>query len=107
MCAARELAREEIRRAVPAIKRIDTPLFAREDGEAWRHTALADTFERMLKVVVGPERVKHYSMHSWRIYLACASAPGLPVYTLFTQFGTHVCAHLAPNHCSHMCEHLA
>ena len=72
VCAARELAREEMRRAVPAIKRIDTPLFAREDGQAWCHSALADTFERMLKMVVGAERVKHYSMHSWRIYLACA-----------------------------------
>ena len=72
ICAARELAREEVRRAVPASGRARAPLFVCETGGPWRHGQLNTVFHHLLVRVVGPERAQFYSMHSWRIYLACA-----------------------------------
>ena len=46
--AARELAREELRRQVPAAKRADVPLFVREGDAPWRHGQLSDAFSEML-----------------------------------------------------------
>ena len=72
ICAARELAREEIRRGVPAAERGLRPLFVCETGGPWRHGQLNTVFHHLLVRVVGAERAAFYSMHSWRIYLACA-----------------------------------
>ena len=70
--AARELAREEMRRAVDPTMRESQPLFITEEGTAWRHHELAATFRALIVAVRGEERAKHVSMHSWRVYLACA-----------------------------------
>ena len=70
--AARELAREEIRRAVDPAKRESAPLFITHDGSAWRHGDLAYIFQALIVAVRGLERAKSVSMHSWRVYLACA-----------------------------------
>ena len=70
--AARELAREEIRRRVPLPERESAPLFVKADGSAWRHAELAQTFNDIVVAVRGPARAAQVSMHSWRVYLACA-----------------------------------
>ena len=70
--AARELAREEIRRRVPLSERESAPLFVKADGGAWRHAELAKTFDDIMVAVRGPARAAQVSMHSWRVYLACA-----------------------------------
>jgi len=72
ICAARDLMHEELRRRVPEARRRHVPLFAMPDGKPWRHGILDRIFHAMMVVVVGPERAGRYSMHSWRIYLACA-----------------------------------
>ena len=72
ICAARELAREEVRRAVPAADRRRKPLFVNATGGPWRHSELNTVFHHLLARVVGPDRARFFSMHSWRIYLACA-----------------------------------
>ena len=71
--AARELAREEIRRGVPADKRRSTPLFEGANG-AWRHSlhsALAYIFRAFMVVVAGADAAANDSVHSFRVYLAC------------------------------------
>ena len=70
--AARELAREELRRKVPLADRETAPLFVKADGTAWRHTELAKVFDEIVTEVCGAARAKQLSMHSWRVYLACA-----------------------------------
>ena len=70
--AARELAREEMRRCVPLSERESTPLFVTSDGAAWRHQELATVFHQIVTAVCGDARAKQVSMHSWRVYLACA-----------------------------------
>ena len=70
--AARELAREEMRRAINPTKRHEAPLFVNEKGLPWRHEALASIFHKIMVVIRGEERAKQVSMHSWRVYLACA-----------------------------------
>ena len=66
-------AREELRRQIPAAKRADVPLFVREGDAPWRHGQLSDTFSEMMGVVCGSaEAAKPYSIHSFRVYLACA-----------------------------------
>ena len=70
--AARELAREEMRRAVDPLKRHEAPLFVNEKGLPWRHDALASIFYKIMVAIRGEARAKQVSMHSWRVYLACA-----------------------------------
>jgi len=70
--AARELAREEIRRAINPAKRHEAPLFVNEIGLSWRHEPLASIFHKIMVAIRGEERAKQVSMHSWRVYLACA-----------------------------------
>ena len=70
--AARELAREEVRRCVPLADRESTPLFVKADGSSWRHQELASIFHFIVAATCGEARAKQVSMHSWRVYLACA-----------------------------------
>ena len=72
ICAARELAREELRRGIAEDKRREAPLFVSAAGGPWRHEALNTVFHHLIVRVVGTARAAHYSMHSWRVYLACA-----------------------------------
>ena len=77
ICAARELAREELRRDVPADKRRSSPLFSPSRattaiGKPWVSGQLATIFALMVQTVVGIEAAKVYTVHSFRIYLACA-----------------------------------
>ena len=70
--AARELAREEMRRAIDPRQRESAPLFVTNEGVAWRHHELAATFHAIIVAIRGEARAATVSMHSWRIYLACA-----------------------------------
>ena len=66
------MALEELRRCVPASRRRAVPLFARPDGSPWRHATLVHIFNSMMTILVGAEAATNYSIHSFRIYLACA-----------------------------------
>ena len=58
---------------MPSDARDTTPLFVTEAGAAWRHGALADAFSAMMTVICGSaELAACYSVHSFRVYLACA-----------------------------------
>ena len=72
ICAAREMAAEELRRCVPPDSRRTAPLFVRADGSPWRHKQLSSIFHSMLVVLIGEDAAKNFSIHSFRIYLACA-----------------------------------
>eukprot|EP00966_Prymnesium_polylepis_P181904 4213928-Prymnesium_polylepis.1 len=73
ICAAKYLAWMEIARAVPAAQRAEVPLFVNFAFGPWRAVPLTDIFkETLLAAEVPPEHLRRYSMHSWRIYLACA-----------------------------------
>ena len=81
--AARELAREELRRAVKPAERESAPLFIDGTGGAWRHERLTATFHALVVAVRGEHRAAQVSMHSWRVYLACAlMAQGAPPATI-------------------------
>ncbi len=63
----------ELVRKVPLEKREKVPLFVNFIGLVWRHVPLTDLFKAMLLASGVPESdLFKYSMHSWRIYLACA-----------------------------------
>jgi hypothetical protein len=62
-----------MRRSIAPNRRWCTHLFEGPDNQGpWKHTQLNNTFHWMMVAVVGHGRAKNYSMHSWRIYLACA-----------------------------------
>ena len=61
-----------MRRVVDPVKRHEAPLFVNEKGLPWRHEALALIFYKIMVAIRGEARAKQVSMHSWRVYLACA-----------------------------------
>lgn len=70
--AARELAAYEILRNLPAKLRRTAPLFVNFGNGPWRHHQLDALFKDVLATFVPEDEIKRYSMHSFRIYLACA-----------------------------------
>ena len=70
--AARELAKYELARALPAHARRHSPLFVNFEGGPWRHNQLDALFHDVMQTQMSKEEVKKYSMHSFRVYLACA-----------------------------------
>ena len=70
--AARELAKYELARALPARARRHSPLFVNFEGGPWRHHQLDALFHDVMQIQMSKEDVKKYSMHSFRVYLACA-----------------------------------
>jgi len=69
---AREMAKYELMRRVPAAERRDTPLLLNHEGKPWRRGALSLFFKLLLALAVPASEVAKYSVHSFRIYLACA-----------------------------------
>ena len=64
-----------------AATREATPLFGPEKGREWHHSMLDNVFEMLLEhgAKLSKEERHKYSMHSFRIYLACALfAAGCP-----------------------------
>ena len=73
ICAAKYIAWMEIARAVPSSQRAEVPLFINFSYGPWRAVPLTNMFKEVLLAAgVPPEHLQRYSMHSWRIYLACA-----------------------------------
>ena len=67
------LAHLELLRKVSPDKRADTPLFVDFTGAAYGAHAVSDMFSKILLLVLpDPSHARRYSMHSFRIYLACA-----------------------------------
>jgi hypothetical protein len=70
---AREFAAYERLRMVPAAERRTTPLLLGPDGSTpWRKRQLDTFFHALLRVIMPEAQAKAYSVHSFRIYLACA-----------------------------------
>ena len=68
-----ELAEYEVRRAIDGAEvRQLAPLLLARDGQSWRKPALDAFFALLIAAIVGPDAAKRYSVHSYRIYLACA-----------------------------------
>ena len=68
----RELALYEIMRGVPGEQRRTTPLLLDPLGRVWRKPVLTAFFKALLLSIMSPEAARSYSVHSFRIYLACA-----------------------------------
>ena len=71
----REMARYEEMRQLSATTRRAAPVLVDEHGRPWRRAALNAVFKLLLLAIpqlIPREMVKHYSVHSFRIYLACA-----------------------------------
>ena len=49
-----------------------TPMLLNPDGKPWRKGALASFFHLMCLAIMSAEQAKLYTIHSFRIYLACA-----------------------------------
>ena len=68
-----ELATYEVVRTVDGSEiRQLSPLLLAAGGGPWRKSALDALFSALMVLIVGPEAAKRYSVHSYRIYLACA-----------------------------------
>jgi len=73
ICAARELAGLELAWPLHGEQRRAAPLFVDGQRRPLRHKHVDSTFQDMLLAAgVSPEQASTLSMHSWRIYLACA-----------------------------------
>jgi hypothetical protein len=68
----REFAAYEIMRGVPADQRRSTPLLLAPDGRVWRKPHLTRFFHALLLTIMSADSARSYSVHSFRIYLACA-----------------------------------
>jgi len=73
-CACRELAALEMASMVPDELRARTPLFGPSVAAEFTHAQLIAAFELLMLhgAKVDPERLRDYSLHSFRIFLACA-----------------------------------
>jgi hypothetical protein len=73
-CAARHLARLERWASVHGASRATTPLFGPAPGEEWYHSLIDRVLALLLRRGCGlsDAEARAYSMHSFRIYLACA-----------------------------------
>eukprot|EP00965_Chrysotila_dentata_P110335 3645152-Pleurochrysis_carterae.AAC.1 len=68
----RHLAEYEMRREVRGDARRLAPVLLDDAGEPWRKARLDRAFHAWLTLCYGEETARKYSVHSFRIYLACA-----------------------------------
>jgi hypothetical protein len=69
---ARAFAKYDRRRGVPPEKRRSTPMFVDHEGRPWRKGRLAYFFNLLLLLIMSAAEARKYTVHSFRIYLACA-----------------------------------
>ena len=70
---AREMVEYELARGVwDEEERMRSPLLLNKCGGPWRKHDLAEFFKLLLLQIMAAEQAKHYSIHSFRIFLACA-----------------------------------
>jgi hypothetical protein len=78
ICLVRELAKYEIMRmradpvAAARTRRKEMPLVLSPDGRSWAKAELAKFFDGLIRLVCTEERAKQLSVHSFRVWLACA-----------------------------------
>ena len=78
ICLVRELAKYEIMRmrADPAgaasTRRKEAPLVLSPAGRSWSKSELSKFFDGLVRLVCTEERAKQLSVHSFRVWLACA-----------------------------------
>ena len=78
ICLVRELAKYEIMRmrADPTgsatMRRKDAPLVLSPAGRSWSKGELSKFFDGLLRLVCSEERARQLSIHSFRVWLACA-----------------------------------
>ena len=78
ICLVRELAKYEIMRmradptGTAAARRKDQPLVLSPAGRSWAKAELSKFFDGLLRHVCSEERAKQLSIHSFRVWLACA-----------------------------------
>jgi hypothetical protein len=74
----RELAKYEIMRmradpvAAARTRRKEMPLVLSPDGRSWAKAELGKFFDGLIRLVCTEERAKQLSVHSFRVWLACA-----------------------------------
>ena len=69
---AREFAKYDQMRALAPELRRGTPMFVNHLGDPWRKGKLAWFFKQLLLAIMSAEEAALYTIHSFRIYLACA-----------------------------------
>jgi hypothetical protein len=78
ICLVRELAKYEIMRmradpiGTAAARRKDLPLVLSPSGRSWSKAELSKFFDGLIRLVCSEERAKQLSVHSFRVWLACA-----------------------------------
>jgi hypothetical protein len=69
---ARELVRYELARQIDAGQRHRAPLILSPRGACWGNADLDKLFKALLLLVAPPEQAKQLTIHSFRVWLACA-----------------------------------
>lgn len=69
---AREIIKYELMRRVEPAKRVAEPLVLGPGGVMWKKRDLDKFFKALFGMVVSPDRLCRLSVHSFRVYLACA-----------------------------------
>jgi hypothetical protein len=81
ICLVRELAKYEIMRmranpvGASQTRRKDLPLVLSPAGRSWSKAELSKFFDGLIRLVCSEERAKQLSVHSFRVWLACALLP--------------------------------
>ena len=71
-CTALAIFDMDRARGIRGEARTHAPLFARSDGSALKSVWLSSAFYKMMCAIVGEAEAKHFSIHSFRIYVATA-----------------------------------
>ena len=71
-CTARSLFEMDRACGIKGEVRTHAPLFVRSDGSALKSVWLSSAFYKMMCVIVSEAEAKHFSIHSFRIYVATA-----------------------------------
>ena len=77
ICLVRELAKYEIMRMrtdpiAASTRRKEQPLVLSPAGRSWSKAELSKFFDGLVRLVCSEERAKQLSVHSFRVWLACA-----------------------------------